>query len=50
MRKIMVTMSHKAYAEMLKLEGIDGKKKNLLKYINDTYGLLGEVVDIQFDD
>lgn len=47
--EIKITMSHAAYKQMLDLNGI-GSKERLLAYINATYGLLGTVVDIAFDD
>lgn len=48
-RKVSVTMSHAAYKEMLKLDGIE-KQRDVLDYINQTWGILGTVVDIQFED
>lgn len=48
-RKVTVTMSRAAYKEMLNLKEI-GDHKALLAYINETWGILGTVVGISFDD
>lgn len=48
-KEIVVCMSHAAYKQMLKLDGIKDRH-DLIVYINQTWGLLGNVVDIQFDD
>ena len=49
MNEVVITMSRSAYADMLKLDGIKSKD-GLLKHINDTWGLLGTVTDVLFDD
>lgn len=45
MRELIYEMSPEAYKHLLNLDGIKTKEK-LLAYINDTYGLLGKVVQI----
>lgn len=47
--ELKYVMSHSAYKEMLDLNGINSPK-DVIDYINDTYGLLGTVVEVVFDE
>lgn len=56
---IMVTMTKTMYDLLLKgrkNKGDDsfvkgcGTKENLIKYINDTFGLLGDVSDVAYEE
>lgn len=46
--EVTYQMTHEAYKQLLKMDGIKDKE-HLLAYINKTYGLLGTVVDITFE-
>jgi len=53
MRYVSVTMSRSNYKALL--HGKDGKsglktKENVIKYLDETSGLLGEIVDIKIED
>ena len=48
-KEIAITMSHEAYKYMVGMKGI-GSKEKLIAYINETYGLLGNVVDIAIEN
>ena len=47
-RFTIVTMTKAAYKDYLQLDGIK-TKHDLIDYINQTWGLMGTVVDIRFD-
>lgn len=49
MKEIEITMTAGQYKLYMKDDEIRGDKKKLIKYINETYGLLGTVVDIKVE-
>lgn len=48
-KELQYVMPRETYKKMLAMDGI-GSLEKLIAYINETYGLLGIVTEIVFDD